>query len=561
MSTIARPAKPKASKRSSITCPITVHAETRSSGELKLSGLAVPYGQRSEWIGFYEEIRPGAFNLAARDLLLLWQHDTKQPLARTSAKNLTVRSTSRGIEFEATLPPTQIAQDAHLLVESRVVAGMSFGFVVTRDSWTQRDGEPLRIVEEADLFELSLVTDAAYGDRTDVSARNLQRRIENQVAAMRARAAATPTPGKRQHPVSVRSRSVYGPGSQHSYFRDKALVEVAEQHGQALRLKGIPGAAQLPFGGATQESLGEARKRLATVERRNVTTSDPGAAGFLPAGDVPAFISDQFAVSARAAAVVAPLLTAAELGPGGTVSVPRFSTGASIEMHLEAGSVSETDIDSETGEAPAGVAAGLVDISQQAVDAAVGGVLDVALAAELGRALGERIDQQVLNGAGTGEEIRGLLAVSGITSASYTDASPTVTELLAALWQLSSTAATAYGQPLPVLLAHARRLAWLESKALTTNPPLTLRLPGSRTVQSTAIPTTNGSSTNEDVMILLDPTQVVLASRPPQLEVFAEAQSDKLMLRFRTYSFFGLAVRQPTAVAALSGTGLSSPTF
>jgi len=188
---------PKAPARGRITVPVRLDPETRSAtGELRLSGLAAPYNRTSQDIGFYEELLPGAFHsLDAGDVLLLWQHRDDSPLARRSAGNLELEDAPDGIRFSATLPSTSIARDAVELVRSGVVSEMSFGFVVEKDKWENRGGKRIRIVERAELYELSLVTEAAYGRATNVSNRNrgnvaLQRRIESAVEAMRR----TPTP-------------------------------------------------------------------------------------------------------------------------------------------------------------------------------------------------------------------------------------------------------------------------------------------------------------------------------------------------------------------------------
>jgi HK97 family phage prohead protease len=62
-------------------------------------------------LGFIEVLERGAFASSLRkgDQVLLWQHDTAQPLARRSAGNLTLEETERGLEFTAELPNTSLA--------------------------------------------------------------------------------------------------------------------------------------------------------------------------------------------------------------------------------------------------------------------------------------------------------------------------------------------------------------------------------------------------------------------------------------------------------------------
>ncbi len=285
MSTIQAPA------RGRITVPVKLDPETRSAtGELRLSGLAAPYNRVSEDIGFFEEIKPGAFHsLDAGDVLLLWQHRDDQPLARRSAGNLEITDASDGVRFSATLPSTSVAKDAVELVRSGVVTTMSFGFVVEKDTWETRGGKRIRVVERAELFELSLVTDAAYGKATSVANRNrgaLQDRIERAVEAMRR----TPTPV---------TENPYTPHGEHSWFRDQleiAFRNYEQNAAHEARLAGIPvrddrvgGSFRFPHpvhGGveAAEQRLRQLGKYL---ETRDLTTTATDGGGFIPAG-VPA---------------------------------------------------------------------------------------------------------------------------------------------------------------------------------------------------------------------------------------------------------------------------------
>jgi len=285
---------PKAPARGRITVPVRLDPETRSAtGELRLSGLAAPYNRTSQDIGFYEELLPGAFHsLDAGDVLLLWQHRDDSPLARRSAGNLELEDAPDGIRFSATLPSTSIARDAVELVRSGVVSEMSFGFVVEKDKWENRGGKRIRIVERAELYELSLVTEAAYGRATNVSNRNrgnvaLQRRIESAVEAMRR----TPTPV---------TESPYSPHGEHSWFRDQLEIAYRNHEQNAAheaRLAGIPfrhdrlgGSGRFPHpvhGGieAAEQRLHQLHHHLR--ETRDLTTTATDGGGFTPLASRP----------------------------------------------------------------------------------------------------------------------------------------------------------------------------------------------------------------------------------------------------------------------------------
>ena len=152
--------------------------ETRALGtlseaaDLKVRGYAVtwtPYDMHREM----ERIDPKAFDRALEspaDIALLWNHDTGKPLARVRAGNLRLWTDENGLGFEATLPDTATAREAHALVQSGVVSQCSFGFMVREERYEKGETKPVRVILDADLLEISLVTFPA-NSTTSVEAR------------------------------------------------------------------------------------------------------------------------------------------------------------------------------------------------------------------------------------------------------------------------------------------------------------------------------------------------------------------------------------------------------
>jgi HK97 family phage prohead protease len=93
-------------------------------------------------------------------MMLLWNHDTSNPLASTRNGSLQLTEDARGLKVTATLPQTSLGRDLSVLVKSGVIDAMSFGFSVKRDSWSQ-DGNT-RYLEDVSLYEVSLVSTPAY---------------------------------------------------------------------------------------------------------------------------------------------------------------------------------------------------------------------------------------------------------------------------------------------------------------------------------------------------------------------------------------------------------------
>jgi HK97 family phage prohead protease len=150
-----------------------------------LAGYAAVYGQDSREIveggrKFVERIAPGAFNetlSSGADVKLYYNHDASMPLARTRSGTLTLKSDRNGLAFTASLPETTLGNDVRALIERGDLSGeMSFGFVVSDDSWNKNRTE--RLVKRAQLIEVSIVQDAAY-PQTSSSLRSVSAAYQN----------------------------------------------------------------------------------------------------------------------------------------------------------------------------------------------------------------------------------------------------------------------------------------------------------------------------------------------------------------------------------------------
>lgn len=150
-------------------------------------GLAIPYNKVTTigdmaHGGFREQIAPGSCTKSMReaDIVALFNHDSGKPLGRTSAGNLKLTNTTRGVEPELTPVHTTYAADLAELVNSKTIKGWSFGFEVVKDDWTDPEGRASdeysgtdRIIREMKLIEVSPVTFPAYGDgMTNISSRD-----------------------------------------------------------------------------------------------------------------------------------------------------------------------------------------------------------------------------------------------------------------------------------------------------------------------------------------------------------------------------------------------------
>lgn len=150
--------------------------EIRETGDgMSFSGYAAVFDSPSEPLPFTEYIRAGAFTKTLRsknNVMLLWSHDTSQPLASVRSKTLRLSEDERGLRVEADLPQTTLGRDVAELLRTRVIEGMSFGFSVPRrgDKWS--DDGMTRELLEVRLHEVSIVAYPAYS-RTTAQVRSL----------------------------------------------------------------------------------------------------------------------------------------------------------------------------------------------------------------------------------------------------------------------------------------------------------------------------------------------------------------------------------------------------
>lgn len=146
-----------------------------------ISGYAAVFNKLSEPLGrFREKIAPGAFADSVKgDIRAFWNHNMDFILGRSTAKTLSLEEDQLGLKFGLNLPDTNIGRDVMTSVKRKDVTGMSFGFMVSEDTWERgKPGEPhIRTLLKVDLFEISPVVFPAY-PQTSVSARSGEALVE-----------------------------------------------------------------------------------------------------------------------------------------------------------------------------------------------------------------------------------------------------------------------------------------------------------------------------------------------------------------------------------------------
>lgn len=153
----------------------TIVSEFRASDtEDVIEGYPAVFNRSSVplWFGT-EEIAAGAFadTIAADDIRALFNHEPNLVIGRNTAKTLTLREDSVGLNMNVNVAPTTYGKDLMISTRRKDVTQGSIGFRTLDDSWAMKDGEPHRTLRKVKLYDVSPVTFPAYPD-TDVSARS-----------------------------------------------------------------------------------------------------------------------------------------------------------------------------------------------------------------------------------------------------------------------------------------------------------------------------------------------------------------------------------------------------
>jgi HK97 family phage prohead protease len=143
---------------------------------MTFTGYAARFNSKSEYLGFYETIEPGAFTrtLKARNEIKAFvNHDTNMVIGSTRAGTLRLTQDEKGLLAEIDLPDTSYGRDLSISVKRGDASGMSFGFNVPKggDTWSE-DGQQ-RTLREVALMEVSPVTGFPAYKSTSASVRSI----------------------------------------------------------------------------------------------------------------------------------------------------------------------------------------------------------------------------------------------------------------------------------------------------------------------------------------------------------------------------------------------------
>lgn len=163
--------------------------EVRADGDaVSVAGYAAVFGEETNVAGmFVEVIERGAFSDAVGrdDVVFLINHEGL-PLARSRAGTLKLSEDERGLFMEAELD-TSDPDVARIVPKMRRgdLDKMSFAFWPERQEWDDTGDIPKRIIREASLYDVSIVTTPQY-DGTEIGLRALQEHRSAQAEGLQA---------------------------------------------------------------------------------------------------------------------------------------------------------------------------------------------------------------------------------------------------------------------------------------------------------------------------------------------------------------------------------------
>lgn len=364
--------------------------------------------------------------------------------------------------------------------------------------------------------------------------------------------------------VKVTERRTYEPNNGRSYLQDLARHQLGMD----------------PDGKAIERLRRHAQD--VREEKRDLDRTDGSGGFFVP----PAWLMNQYVELARAGRPYANLVQRQQL-PAGTdnINVPKVATGTAVAIQTaDNQAVTEQDLTDTSISAPVRTIAGQQDLAVQLLDQSPVS-FDQVIFRDLAADHATKTDLQVIAGSGSSGQVVGVRSTSGITTITYTDASPTVAKLYSKLADAVQRIHTSRFLPPTVIVMHPRRWAWFLAATDTTGRPLVVpgagnpqnaiaalgsvgaemvvgNMHGLPVVTDASMPTTLGTGTNQDVIHVIRASDLLLWESGLRTRVMQEVGSGTLTVRLQVYGYLAFtAGRYPASVVELGGSGLASPAF
>lgn len=157
-----------------------------------VEGCAIKFNSRSQYMGFYEEILPGAVTqdfINTQDVLALFDHNSERGILARSNKgigNLKLEVRGDGLYYAFDALPTQLGDEVVEYIRSGIIGGSSFAFAIDPnddDAQTferRSDGNIYRTIKKIALIaDVSCVVHPAY-EATSCTCRSYEKFLEEE---------------------------------------------------------------------------------------------------------------------------------------------------------------------------------------------------------------------------------------------------------------------------------------------------------------------------------------------------------------------------------------------
>lgn len=357
----------------------------------------------------------------------------------------------------------------------------------------------------------------------------------------------------------VREELTYEPHKNASYVKD--FVRSAMRGDQEAETRLQRHAVEMRTVVAEREAA--AYRASAGVYEARAVSWIAGTGGYFAP---PLWIIEQFATAPRPLRVLARLVPQFPLPVGPqTINLPRLTTGTTAgAVPLNANAPERSVLDSSVTSVVTTIA-GNADVPMQMIEQSpLGAPFDWVIFSDLVADYDYQLETQILNGSGSAQ-LAGIIPSS--PSVSYTDSTPTATEMIPFLGQTMAFLSNARRIHMQGWLMQAGRFAWLATSEDQQQRPLLLTdylgsefpvssLAGFGVYLDEAIPETFGAGGNQDVIIALRWDDMLLMESDPRMQVMPDVLSGSLDVRLQLRGYCAFLNRYPSSVATLGGTGL-----
>lgn len=322
----------------------------------------------------------------------------------------------------------------------------------------------------------------------------------------------------------------------------------------------------------------QAAERLSRhdAQMRDMSTAATAGGNFVP----PIYLGELYESVRRNRRVVVEALPKLPLPPSGdTISIPAFTSGGAMGAQQESNAVPETDLVSATTSVSVRTYAGQMDVSRQLLDRAEAGgqMIDTLIFRELVNAYDASLEADVINGTAAAYKHVGLLQLSNAASVTYTAGTATASDTYSKIVSAIATVTANYKEAPDTIIMHPRRAAFLmqpgtnvpifqvgnlTSAVGTVQAGLVGTIAGLNVLVTPAMPTTLGTGTDEDRIIVCNLSSLPFMEGPLNTRVHEGVLSADLEVRLQVWAYSAFAsprynVANASPVAIISGTGLN----